>query len=79
MERTGHIDATHAETPFDLVHPPQVPFSCTLRWARARRQVAGQSPSTATSYCVTGEARDADELSTVIAFCKEHHARLELD
>jgi hypothetical protein len=36
------MEATHTDTPAELVFPPQVPFSWTLRSARARRLEAAK-------------------------------------
>ncbi len=72
------MNATHAPTPADLVFPPQVPFSWTLRSAaRARRS---EAPTTERrTYRITGSARSAEELSRAMAFCRAQGARLDLD
>ena len=71
------MNATHAPTPADLVFPPQVPFSWTLRSARARRS---EAPTTELrTYRITGSARSAEELSRAMAFCRAQDARLDLD
>jgi hypothetical protein len=67
-----------SETPSELVFPPQVAFSWTLRGARAQklRQIGtGRS----VRYRIAGEATDADELAALTAFCEKHRAKLELD
>jgi hypothetical protein len=67
----------HAQTPPELVFAPQVPFSWTLRGARTRRLRLAEAGSTVT-YRIVGEAVDANEISSLAAFCREHNARLEL-
>ena len=61
----------------ELVFPPQYPFSWTLRGAPARR-VQARTPAGVTRYHISGSARDAHEVAAVVAFCAEHHAKLEL-
>jgi hypothetical protein len=71
------MDNAHSETPPELVFPPQVAFSWTLRGARAAR-VAGNQAAGGVRYRIAGVAA-ADELATLAAFCREHGAKLELD
>jgi len=71
------MDNAHSETPPELIFPPQVPFSWTLRGARAARLGRKQSAD-GVRYRIAGVAA-ADELATLAAFCREHGARLELD
>ena len=71
------MDNAHSDTPAELVFPPQVPFSWTLRGARAARLAANQARRRI-SYRIAGVA-DADELDALAAFCEQHGARLELD
>ena len=67
--------ATYAQTPPELVFPPQAAFSWTLRWARAHEPDGAR----------TGRGTHRSAGSTpgtplaVIAFAREHDARLELD
>jgi hypothetical protein len=68
---------TNSETPPELVFPPQVPFSWTLRGARARRLNEGRNGGV--RYRIAGVAAGDDELAALAAFCEEHGARLELD
>jgi hypothetical protein len=77
----GHgAEAAHADTPPELIFPPQYPFSWTLRGARAQRLRAKRTPAiTTTSYRITGSARNEAELTAALAFCEEHGARLEMD
>ncbi len=72
------MEAAHPQTPRELVFPPQVTFSWTLRGARARRREHRASTGTR-AYRIAGCARDADELAAAVAFCRQHAARLELD
>jgi hypothetical protein len=74
----GDMEATDAETPPGPVFPPQVPFSWTLRGARAQRLKSERAPRSI-SYRIAGAAREVDELAAAIAFCEEHNARLQLD
>ncbi len=71
------MNATHAPTPTDLAFPPQIPFSWTLRWARAHRndRVAVASHT----YRIAGSAASDAELAAAVAFCRTHAATLELD
>jgi hypothetical protein len=71
------MDNAHLETPPELVFPPQVPFSWTLRGARAAR-LGRNHAAGAVRYRIAGVAA-ADELATLAAFCREHGATLELD
>lgn len=71
------MEATYPQTPAELVFPPQVPFSWTLRWARARRSEGVRTQER--SYRIAGSARSPEELSAAIAFARENGARLELD
>jgi hypothetical protein len=71
------MDNTHSETPPELVFPPQVPFSWTLRGARAARLGASKARRSI-SYRIAGVA-DVDKLDALKAFCEQHGARLELD
>jgi hypothetical protein len=67
-----------SDTPPELVFPPQVPFSWTLRGARARR-LNQSGPRRAIRYRIAGVAAGADELAALEAFCAERGASLELD
>ena len=71
------MDNAHSDTPPELVFRPQVPFSWTLRGARAARLGASRSRRSV-SYRIAGVA-DVDELDALNAFCEKHDARLELD
>jgi hypothetical protein len=71
------MDNAYSETPPELVFPPQVPFSWTLRGARAARLGAGR-PRRRVGYRIAGVA-DVNELDALAAFCEQHGARLELD
>ena len=71
------MDNGHSDTPPELVFPPQVPFSWTLRGARAARLGAGRARRRI-SYRIAGVA-DVNELDALAAFCEQHGARLELD
>ena len=71
------MDNPHSDTPPELVFPPQVPFSWTLRGARAARLGASRARRRI-SFRIAGVA-DVDELDALNAFCKQHGARLELD
>jgi hypothetical protein len=72
------MNTSYAETPFELVFPPQATFSWTLRWARAQRLKREQDTPRTTSYRIAGSARDAKELAAAAAFCEEHAAKLEV-
>ena len=67
----------HSETPSELVFPPQVPFSWTLRGARAQR-LNDSRPRRTVRFRIAGVA-GADQLAALAAFCDEHGATLELD
>jgi hypothetical protein len=71
------MDNAHSDTPPELVFPPQVPFSWTLRGARAARLSAGK-PRRSISYRIAGVA-DMNELNALVVFCEQHAATLELD
>jgi len=71
------MDNAHSDTPPELVFPPQVPFSWTLRGARAARLSAGRARRVI-SYRIAGVA-DVAELDALNAFCAKHGAKLELD
>src|SRR5262245_11706941 len=71
------LDTVHSETPPELVFPPQVPFSWTLRGARAAR-LRGNQAAGGVRYRIAGVAA-ADKLAALAAFCREHGATLELD
>jgi hypothetical protein len=73
------MSASYAQKPFEIVFPPQVPFSSTLRWARAHRLNTQQETPRTISYRIAGSARDEKELAAAAAFCEEHAAKLELD
>jgi hypothetical protein len=68
------VDATYARTTPELVFPPQVPFSWTLRWAHGSEPVRAERHA----YRIAGSAESAVELAAVVAFAREHHAKLEL-
>jgi hypothetical protein len=72
------MEATHLSTPPELVFPPQVPFSGTLRGARAKR-LRAERDALPVSYRITGSAQDARGLAAAIVFCDKHGATLELD
>ena len=76
-EREVRMDNAHSDTPPELVFPPQVPFSWTLRGARAARLGRNQA-ACGVRYRIAGVAA-ADELAALAAFCREHGATLELD
>jgi hypothetical protein len=67
----------YADTPPELIFPPQCPFSWTLRGARAQRLRPTTAPAV-TRYHIAGSARDANEIAAVVAFCEAHTAKLEL-
>jgi hypothetical protein len=71
------MEAMYSQTPSDLVFPPQVPFSWTLRSVRARQRekTAGRS----IRYRILGSARDLERLAAAISFCNQHDARIELE
>jgi hypothetical protein len=71
------MDNGQSETPPELVFPPQVPFSWTLRGARAAR-LGRNRAADGFRYRIAGVAA-ADELAALTAFCREHGATLELD
>ena len=80
------MQSIYEETPIELVFPPQVPFSWTLRGARARRLRAQrlkesrliEATDSTLSYRIAGSASEASELAAAIAYCDEHGASLEL-
>lgn len=71
------MNATHAQTPAELVFPPQVPFSWTRRWARAHRSEAARTERRAIR--IAGSTPSSEDVSAAIAFARAHDARLELD
>ena len=71
------MSTTYAETPAELVFPPQVPFSWTLRWARKHR--LDRAKETPRTYRIAGSAGSGRDLAAAIAFCEAHGAKLELD
>jgi hypothetical protein len=71
------MDNLHSDIPSELVFPPQVPFSWTLRGARAAR-LATHKGRRRLSFRIAGVA-DADKVDALAAFCKQHGARLELN
>jgi hypothetical protein len=73
------MGSTYAETPPELIFPPQVPFSWTLRGAWARRMQAERTAPPVVSYRIAGAAADAGALAAAVAFCKDQDAVLELD
>ena len=56
--------ATYSQTPAELVFPPQVPFSWTLRSARARRLEAAKRAA-ASDYRIRGFAVGAKGLAAI--------------
>jgi hypothetical protein len=81
------MPSIYEETPIELLFPPQVLFSWTLRGARARRLRAqrlkesrlNETTDPTLSYRIAGSARQASELAAAIAYCDAHGASLELD
>jgi hypothetical protein len=80
------MEATRSETPPELVFPPQVPFSWTLRGARARRIKAEEArrikaeeaKAQAVPYRIAGTAGNAMALAAAISFSDTYDATLEL-
>jgi hypothetical protein len=72
------MEATHSKTPPELVFPPQVPFSWTLRGAWARRLKEDEGESQAVAYRIAGSAGNARALAAAISFCHTYDATLEL-
>lgn len=70
------MEATHAETPPELIFSPQMPFSWTRRWARAQRCRGARTEQR--SYRIAGSAQSAEELSAAVEFARRHGALLEL-
>jgi hypothetical protein len=76
----GDMQSIYEETPIELVFPPQVSFSWTLRGAHARRLRAQrlkesrliETTDSTISYRIAGSAREASDLAAAIAFCGEH-------
>ena len=66
-----------SETPAELIFPLQVPFSWTLRGARAQKMNESRFRRSV-RYRIAGVAK-ADELASLAAFCQEHGAKLEFD
>lgn len=71
------MNATHAQMPVDLVFPPHVPFSWTLRWAQTHRKE--QDTVTRQGYRIAGYAASDADLAAAVAFCETYDATLELD
>jgi hypothetical protein len=71
------MEATYSPEPSELIFPPQVPFSWTLRWARKHR--AEKTKVAARTYRIEGSAASDEELAAAVAFCKQHGASLERD
>ena len=71
------MDATYERRATHLTFPPQVPFSWTLRWARARRH--DRTAMRPRAYRIAGSAANDRELAAVVAFCKSQAASLELE
>lgn len=71
------MEFTHAQTPPELIFPPQAPFSWTLRWARTHR--SERQATDRRMFRIVGSTRNAEELSAAVAFARAHDARLELD
>ena len=55
-----------AQTPLELIFPPQAAFSWTLRWARAHRSDEERAESDDSR--IAGSARTPDEPSGAVAF-----------
>lgn len=70
------MDATYAQTPAELVFPPQAPFSWTRRWAQRRLMEPKMEQRT---MRIAGSAWSSEELSAAIAFAHAHDAKLVLD
>jgi hypothetical protein len=70
------MDLADAQTPAELIFPPQAPFSWTLRWARAHG--SGRQVMQPHTFRIIGSPRSAEELSAALAFAREHDARIEL-
>ena len=71
------MDNAQSHTPPELVFPPQVPFSWTLRGAHAARLRAGRA-SRRIGYRIAG-VTDVKDLDALATFCEQRGARLELD
>jgi hypothetical protein len=71
------MENAHSDTPPELVFPPQMLFSWTLRGARAARLTANKERRRI-GYRIAGVA-EADELDALATFCEQHGATLELD
>lgn len=71
------MNATHSETPADLVFSPQTPFSWTRRWALAHR--TDRTAVIRRAYRIAGSAPTDAELAAAVAFCRTHGATLALD
>lgn len=71
------MNATHSETPADLVFSPQTPFSWTRRWALAHRE--DRAAVVRRAYRIAGSAPTDTELAAAVAFCRTHGATLVLD
>lgn len=76
-ESEVNLNAEDAQTPADLIFPPQAPFSWTRRWARAHR--SERTPAVQRTYRIAGSAGSHAELVAAVAFCQTYAARLELD
>jgi hypothetical protein len=70
------MNATHPETPTDLVFSPQTPFSWTRRWALAHRK---GTTDVRRAYRIAGSARTDRELAAAAAYCRAHRATLVLE
>lgn len=68
---------THAQPATEPVFPPQVPFSWTLRWARAHR--SDRTSVTRRAYRIAGCADNDADVAAAVAFCEAHSATLEFD
>lgn len=71
------MDATSAQAIAEPYFPPQVPFSWTLRWARAHRP--DRTVVTWRAYRIAGSAGSDADVAAAVAFCEAHGATLELD
>ena len=71
------MKATYSPQPSELIFPPQVPFSWTLRWAR--KHGAEKAKAEARTYRIQGSASSDEELAAAVAFCNRHGASLERD
>jgi hypothetical protein len=72
------MEATRSLIQPGPVFPPQVPFSWTLRGARAER-LSAERDARPVSYRIVGSARDASGLAAAIMYCAKHGATLEAD